>query len=703
MKPTTDTTAFRLDWRRIELWLGLLCLAAALCWHINEVTENWESAALPGNTFRQTQTGQTTRFIIADQNYSLAYPTPILGRPWAIPMEFPLYQWMVAALHQSTELSLVASARTISLLSLYCSFPAFWLLLAGSNIPRSRATWLMIPIVLSPVSTFYGRAFLIETTALSLAVWFVVSFCQLLRRPNLYWWLATSLLGALVGATKATTLIPAAIGCIFIAAYTLWRSRANKPEVRRLLQWGGTSALIPFGITWAWTHFADTVKAANPIGQFLQSDNLVSFNFGDSFLADRFTLSRWQELSDKWDHSLAPWWLIVAIPIVAVLVSKKNRGLSLLCCGVFFGTQLLLPNLYSIHDYYFVAITGVWGLSCAFLLADLMERTPAGAITAISVLIGISGLQIKTFDRSYAPAIQVGSPGDDLTNQLLRLTEEDEVIIVAGSEWNSFIPYFSERRALMLPFGIENDPDLRESAFSQLKRTEVAALVLTHKSRNNAGLIDAAVAHFGIVSDPLLKLDYADVFFTETVMAELLPTEGNHNASGDAPMQVFAETMTNRFVETVSLSRRQQRLFSNMSPIPTRFFFEFGPAVLNSPTGMLLNAHAKTELWFQLPSSPQDLLIEYGMFDPIWQEEHMVSDGVELQVDLLHSDGTETSLFRHYLNPRERENDRGPHTATIAVQSSSETEVRIRSHAGPNNQTAFDWFYIRRIQFKDSR
>jgi hypothetical protein len=33
---------------------------------------------------------------MAKQWFSLSYDTPVLGYPWSIPFEIPLYQWIVA-------------------------------------------------------------------------------------------------------------------------------------------------------------------------------------------------------------------------------------------------------------------------------------------------------------------------------------------------------------------------------------------------------------------------------------------------------------------------------------------------------------------------------------------------------------------------------------------------------------------------------
>lgn len=659
---------------------------------------------LTGNAFRQLQTGQTTQFIVFDDDYSLAYPTPILGQPWSIPMEFPLYQWTVAKLHQISGVPLIECARWVSLLSFYATLPACYLLLLAAGVPARRATWSLTPILVAPVTILYARAFLIDTMALCLAVWFLYFFVRLLRNPHWRWWLLTSLVGALAGATKATTLIGAVFACLAIAGRAVWVHWQRRTEpggmtaLKSLLIWGGSSALLPLLATWSWTRFADATKALNPVGAALVSENLVRFNFGNDLLADRFSFSRWQALAEQWETGLGPWMLIAISPLVIWFGAGRFRGPAGVALLVFFGAQLLMPNLFSIHDYYFVGIAGALALAWGLTAAGLMERGRVGIGAAGVLVVVVAGFQIKTFHENYLPGMKLDSGGDDLTHQLYMLTEEDEILIVAGSEWHAFIPYYAKRRALMFPFGTQDNVEIRDRAFELLDPDKVAALVLTRKSRNHEELIAAAKKYFNISEQPLLKFDYADVFFTERVMADLLPTEGQGNREGGNPVQAYADSMTKKVVRTSDLSRRQQRLFANISPHPARFFFEFGPAVLNTPEGLLINAHTTTELWFDLPAGAHRVGIEYGMFDTVWQEEHMVSDGVELQVDLLDSAGNETSVFRHYLHPRERMEDRGSHAAQIDIVVPAGAEVRIRSHPGPHNQTPFDWFFLKRIQ-----
>ena len=149
-----------------ETRFALALFVACLVFHFWGVGVGWESKNLPGFEFRQTQTAISALFIKQENNFSLAYPTPVLGKPWSIPMEFPLYQWTVVVVGKLTGLGLTKAGRAVSIACFYLMLPAIFLLLARWRVPPGRR-WLVLAVVVTcPLYIFYGRAFLIETMAL---------------------------------------------------------------------------------------------------------------------------------------------------------------------------------------------------------------------------------------------------------------------------------------------------------------------------------------------------------------------------------------------------------------------------------------------------------------------------------------------------------------------------------------------------------
>ncbi|HLP08436.1 MAG TPA: hypothetical protein VK178_09730, partial [Opitutaceae bacterium] len=71
-----------------------MLFSLALAAHLACALRGWEIPGLLGHGFRQAQTALSIDAMKQD-GFRLDYATPVLGKPWAIPMEFPLYQWLV--------------------------------------------------------------------------------------------------------------------------------------------------------------------------------------------------------------------------------------------------------------------------------------------------------------------------------------------------------------------------------------------------------------------------------------------------------------------------------------------------------------------------------------------------------------------------------------------------------------------------------
>src|SRR2546430_929855 len=84
-------------------------------------------------------------------------------------------------------------------------------------VPRGLVVGLLLAALLvCPIYLFYSRVFMIESTALCLAAWFVVFLDRTLDRP-LGWALpATWLFGTLAALTKVTTLAAFWIACALL-------------------------------------------------------------------------------------------------------------------------------------------------------------------------------------------------------------------------------------------------------------------------------------------------------------------------------------------------------------------------------------------------------------------------------------------------------------------------------------------------------
>ena len=94
----------------ILFWLTILVWTVLFCININ-------FPLVGEHNFRITQTASTA-FWFVQEGFRLDYQTPVVGKPWSIPFEFPIYQYLTALLSLLGGLSIEVSGRIISILSI---------------------------------------------------------------------------------------------------------------------------------------------------------------------------------------------------------------------------------------------------------------------------------------------------------------------------------------------------------------------------------------------------------------------------------------------------------------------------------------------------------------------------------------------------------------------------------------------------------
>lgn len=160
----TQTAEESLLSKQLPTILAIL-FGVCLIYTIRTASIGWDHTINDRHSFRQSQTA-TTAYYMVNNPFKLAYETPILGKPWSIPMEFPIYQWIVARIVGILGMPLDQAGRLVSLLFfLSTTIPLFCLLrTAGVS---SGYSWLPLTLfVVSPFYIFWSRTFMIESSAL---------------------------------------------------------------------------------------------------------------------------------------------------------------------------------------------------------------------------------------------------------------------------------------------------------------------------------------------------------------------------------------------------------------------------------------------------------------------------------------------------------------------------------------------------------
>ncbi|MDB6170406.1 MAG: hypothetical protein JWM88_3270 [Verrucomicrobia bacterium] len=674
--------------------------AAVLVLHFIAATVGWRHGMLPGNTFRQAQTAVSTLFIQRDGDFSLAYPTPVLGKPWSVPMEFPLYEWTVAGLNHLTGGPLVETARFVSLLCFYLALPALWLLLRESGIDPARR-WLALAFVPAiPIHIYYSRAFLIESMALMFACWFLAAIVAGLNRRHRGWLTLAAAAGVGAALVKITTLLLFLVPAAAVVVLPGWTARVSPslplaPAARRDRVWLAAATLAaPFAAVIAWVLYTDKIKALNPAADMLRSGAQRTYNFGH--FADRFSADYWPRWLNLASHAVVHPAVFSGAVVVGIFGPRQWRGpiwcgLALFCLG-----PAVFPFLYAWHDYYYFA-NAVF-LACALgiaAIALLDSRLPR--FLGAGLIVAALALQGRLYWSHYLPEQRVAGNGDSgLTQFLFDLTDENDVIVVAGQDWNSMVPWSARRRALMIRRGFEFNPPYLEQAFGNLAGEFTAALILTGDTRDNAALLRLAESKLNLHPEPFAEFLDSTVYVNRSLRDEW---------SARAPFSYDRLRVLHRNEQAAPLLARDvaalhsRSVFGRMHPRPVRFEVPFGLSTFWPTPDFVLNAHATTRLWFDPSAGPHRARIEFGILDAAWQGANR-TDGVEFVAEVERKGEPARRVWSRLLDPAKVAADRGEQAAEFDFEMPPEARLKLSTLPGPSGINSYDWAYVASFTLK---
>jgi len=680
----------------------IILFCAALFAHICLATFNWRSGFLPGHEFRQTHTALIAYYIDAEDNFSVRYSTPLFGKPWSVPLEFPLYEWSVVLLSRATHLPHFEAARTVSLTCFYLTLPAVWLLLGQLGLARPRRLLALALALTCPLYIFYSRAFLMESMVLMFSAWFLEMFVRTMRERRLRWLILCALCGTGSALVKSTTffvwLLPAAL----FGAGCLWREvRAGpgwKPALRTI-GWGLGAVVLPCVILFWWVKFTDAIKAPHPSGHIFTSTELTRGNFGMYSLSARFSFDTWRGLLGGWREAIMPPWVIGLIVAAGVAFSRRGRWPILGAAGLFLAAQTMFPFAYALQEYYFYAcavyLLCALGLALHGVLDSGLPRWGRWVIVIVPF-----AFQLGTYLQGYHVLQSVPSNGGSgLTDALRGVTPKGSVIIVAGDDWCPVIPYYSQRKALMIRNGLEHDRPYLERAFRDLEDEYVCALVVVGAQRQNLEFVHQATAQFGLDPSVTFSHSTADVYLSNFCRdSALFRLSGKHGYDQITTQAKPAGSQPSDRPPVSIPSGVAAIAFRMVTPAPFQFRFTFGYSAWEEGGTEILSVHPDTDLWVPAPAGARRILWEFGLFPGAYEREGEKTDGVDFIVAGETPDGHRREIFRRLLDPGNVPADRGRQRAVIPFQPvAGETLVFLTR---PHVNTHYDWAYTGRIEVR---
>ncbi|HEX4578582.1 MAG TPA: glycosyltransferase family 39 protein [Candidatus Dormibacteraeota bacterium] len=405
---------------------------------------------LEAYSFRQTQTAYTA-LLFHEHGINLIAPQlPILGSPWQVPFEFPLFQ-AVAALFMNAGLAPDVALRFTDLLCFMAAAFALWGLVRHiSN--RLAAALALIAFLVIPYDVFWSRTSMIDYMAVAFGLGYAwVGMVWFDRRQTRF-----LVLAVVLGSLGMLVKLPTAL--FWTVPLLLYTCRGIRPHPRTWLRANGAPVaalmVVPLALTELWTVHADHIKAASPTTNWLTTAGLMQWNFGT--LDQRLTLSDWNLIAQRLqDHIISmPIWVFAALCLVAVVRGKAVWAgvvlAGILPIAVFF-------NLFWVHDYYLIAVTPVVAAVMGYSLDALVKsvrRNPLriAALAAAGLWVGFTLFTV----RGYLTPMYQGEVVDPqavlpAAAELRATTRPGDLVVFVGLEWSSAVPYYSRRQGMMLP------------------------------------------------------------------------------------------------------------------------------------------------------------------------------------------------------------------------------------------------------------
>lgn len=377
------------------------------------MTREWNKPLLDLHSFRQTQTAMSTYYMAGDASMFFDYITPVLGKPWQIPMEVPIYQWIVARWHSMAGMGLDQSGKFVSILFLLACFLPVWRLLGLVDFSRAQRCLAGSLLYSCPLYLYWGRSFMIETTGLFLSLAMVAGIFAGFKKRDWRWLLAGLALGIGAALCKVTTwaIAGGVTGLLILFSNGL-------PKLRDWKWIVGTGALtvVPILPGKLWLHHGDSIKQLNPFAKELivsTSPHQAGWNFGtlEQKLDPATWLHIWRHITDQ---LLVPFpgigpFLMVLVLVFGAIASPKRILLILIFLAGFASGPIIFTNLYFEHNYYWCA-NGIWLLlAVGTALAGTWEFRPGKTWPQVVALLLTLTMSISGFvawNQRFLPTLK---------------------------------------------------------------------------------------------------------------------------------------------------------------------------------------------------------------------------------------------------------------------------------------------------------
>lgn len=471
-----------------------LILAGFAVW---AATLGWDNSILHRHPLRQSRTAMNALSLVRGGPW-FAYEAWVLGPPWALPFELPVYQWTVAAAVTVSGVRLESMGRFVSEVFFWATLLPVWALLGSLRVrPTDRLLFFGIALA-SPLYLFWSRTFMIESTALFFCAVYLAWVVRSCTQPRLSRLVLVALVGSVAAMIKITTFSGFGIcALVFAAARPQLRAKDRVVCIGLLVGVPVLSAAV-------WTMYAEAARTQAPLAaEFLTASSLRAWTVG--WLSDRYSLATWRAVFGRSVTELIGGaWVLLAV--VGAIAASHRRRVEVGCAlGIFLAVVLLFPALHRVHDYYFYGNGFFLLAAVGFALLGLVETGGWQRAAGVVLFVAVVSTQISTYFAQVVPVQERSwTPRAALVSAIKKYTSPSDILLVYGQDWSPAIPYSADRKALM---DREDRPLSARSVTASLQRLDaegllVGGVVVCGRSRDRARIAAESAIELGLGSAP---------------------------------------------------------------------------------------------------------------------------------------------------------------------------------------------------------
>lgn len=383
------------------------------------------------HSFRQSQTALAVHWL--DKNTGYIDYLPVLGFPWRLPMEFPMYQLIVSKIASLLNISHFYIGRIFSLVCLLCTYFSIIKIVPNKNL-------FTLVFFSTPLIFFYSTSYLIEMLCTCLLCINLVFFSEYRKVKSLINLLVVLISFCTLTLQKVTYGIPLIFIYLFYEILDTYRSKEN---ILPMICKGALLCLACTPII-LWQIYSGNVKELGYLTRLEVGSANTLWIFGS--LEQRFNYSNWMKIIARFvvlgSGLLGVFWIIAG-------ENKEQQQLRNIILIYVVISILLFFNLYFIHDYYLIPVI------ILFMLSVFTYRFSSSAINYMSIII-----LLNLFLSIYWVYPKLREPAPDVVD-VIRIADKigelqlskDEFVIVFGNEWDSTLALKSGVHTVSIPSG----------------------------------------------------------------------------------------------------------------------------------------------------------------------------------------------------------------------------------------------------------